>query len=87
MLLVFIVIDVVDVFFVICVGVVVDGGYFDWSEFFECSVICGEGLKIWKWLCNNLEFKNGGKNCNDLGVDMDIKFCNLFFCCECVYFW
>ncbi|XP_078378562.1 coadhesin-like [Oculina patagonica] len=58
----------------------VDGGYSDWSEFSECNVSCGGGLKIRKRSCNSPEPRNGGRDCSGLGPDMETEACNSFPC-------
>lgn len=60
--------DVVIFFFLL----VIDGNYIEWFEWFECNVICGGGVYSCLRMCINFLLKNGGNNCEGLGLVNDI---------------
>lgn len=42
------------------------GGWGEWSNYwFECSMICGLGMWICEWECDNFKFKYGGRLCEE----------------------
>ncbi|XP_076099012.1 SCO-spondin-like isoform X4 [Mytilus galloprovincialis] len=51
----------------------IDGNWSGWSEWEECSVTCGGGLKIRNRTCSNPEPQFGGKYCT--GNDTHISHC------------
>jgi len=58
----------------------VDGGYSEWSLPSECSVTCGDGVRTRQRTCTNPAPKNGGKDCTDLGPDVEFVPCNMGEC-------
>ncbi|VDI00055.1 Hypothetical predicted protein, partial [Mytilus galloprovincialis] len=50
----------------------IDGNWSDWSEWHECSVICGEGNQTRNRTCNNPEPQLGGEYCDGNDLE-DIK--------------
>lgn len=60
-----------------------DGGWFDWSSWIDCSVICGNGIMLCVRNCDNLVLMVGGRYCK--GFFEDVKLCNVFNICygEC----
>ena len=53
----------------------VNGGYSSWNLGTECNVTCGQGVEIWRRLCDNPKPKNGGRNCAELGKDVEDRIC------------
>lgn len=56
----------------------VNGGYGKWSDFGECSVTCGGGMRERNRQCNSPEPQFGGKTCEeqDLGPSVETEACN-----------
>ncbi|EDO37329.1 predicted protein, partial [Nematostella vectensis] len=57
-----------------------DGGYSKWSEFTECSVSCGGGVRTRVRTCTLPSPKYGGLNCSVLGKPLQVYRCNLLPC-------
>ena len=55
--------------------VIVDGGYSEWSEFTDCSVSCGGGIKTRSRTCTNPVPKYFGRNCSILGLPVETLKC------------
>jgi len=58
----------------------VNGGYTEWSEFSECTVTCGGGVRERTRECTNLTPENNGKNCEELGPAKESEICNTEAC-------
>ncbi|XP_020630188.1 coadhesin-like isoform X2 [Orbicella faveolata] len=58
----------------------VDGGYTEWSEFSECTVTCGGGVRERTRECTNPAPENNGKNCEELGPAKESEICNTEAC-------
>lgn len=54
---------------------IVNGGYIFYLDWFECSVICGEGVCYRYRLCISFKFQFGGCDCSYFGVLVDIMLC------------
>ncbi|KAM7440149.1 hypothetical protein ABFA07_010559 [Porites harrisoni] len=52
----------------------VDGGFSDWSPFFDCSVTCGSGVKVRTRTCTNPPRQWKGKDC--VGARKESMACN-----------
>ncbi|XP_048584552.1 SCO-spondin isoform X3 [Nematostella vectensis] len=55
----------------------VNGGYTAWSNWSECSVECGTGLKNRTRNCTNPEPINNGRNCSELGPSKELSPCSV----------
>lgn len=53
-----------------------NGNYSEWSEFTECSTTCEGGQRRRSRTCTNPPPRNGGKDCKDLGRDVEYIDCN-----------
>ncbi|XP_066275229.1 SCO-spondin-like [Branchiostoma lanceolatum] len=58
----------------------VDGGWSDWSPWFDCSVTCGVGTRTRNRACTNPAPANGGADC--VGPDQETQECNTGMFCE-----
>ena len=58
----------------------VDGGYGIWGSFGPCTTSCGVGKQYRRRLCDNPLPLYGGKDCVMLGVDVEMRTCNLRSC-------
>lgn len=54
----------------------VDGGYTEWSEFSECTVTCGGGVRERTRECSNPAPENNGIDCEKLGPAKESDICN-----------
>ncbi|XP_033732710.1 protein DDB_G0287365-like [Pecten maximus] len=59
---------------------VVDGGYNEWTEWSECSAMCGGGKTGRNRACDNPSPKNAGHDC--VGPNQESKDCNMHLCHE-----
>ncbi|XP_033732709.1 cell surface hyaluronidase-like isoform X2 [Pecten maximus] len=57
---------------------VVDGQYSNWTEWGECSALCGGGQSVRIRACDNPSPKHGGKDC--VGPSQETKSCNAQHC-------
>ncbi|XP_069120192.1 cell surface hyaluronidase-like [Argopecten irradians] len=57
---------------------VVDGGFSEWSEWLECTAMCGGGKSVRNRKCDNPSPQNGGHDC--VGESEGIKDCNTHRC-------
>ena len=59
-------------------SVLVDGGYGQWTNWTQCSVSCGLGMRTRHRECNNPEPQFGGLTCedNDLGPEDETVSCD-----------
>ena len=53
-----------------------NGNYSEWSEFTECSTTCEGGQRRRSRTCTNPPPRHGGKDCKDLGRDVEYIDCN-----------
>ena len=58
----------------------IHGGFTSWSEFSACTKSCGDGEAKRTRNCTNPEPKFGGRDCSHLGVEVELKVCNIFPC-------
>lgn len=54
---------------------IVNGGYSDWTYWTQCSVTCGGGIKTRYRNCSSPEPAFGGKDCAELGVEVEKSPC------------
>jgi len=54
----------------------VNGGYTEWSEFSECTVTCGGGVRERTRECSNPAPENNGIDCEKLGPAKESDICN-----------
>lgn len=53
----------------------VDGNYTEWTDFTECSKTCGGGQKSRSRTCTNPPPRNGGKDCMEIGRQVEYANC------------
>ena len=53
----------------------IDGNYTAWSNWTTCSATCGEGTKTRTRSCTNPSPLHGGRDCTELGSNIEIKPC------------
>ena len=59
----------------------ISGGYTSWSNFSECSVLCGGGGERFRTRnCTHPKPQYGGKNCSDIGPALETEKCNTHPC-------
>lgn len=61
-------------------GCPIDGGYTQWSNYSECSVSCGDGLRTRTRTCTNPVPQYGGRNCSHLGETKQTQPCFVMIC-------
>ncbi|XP_067022357.1 platelet binding protein GspB-like isoform X2 [Acropora muricata] len=54
----------------------VNGSYAEWTDFSECSKSCKGGQRSRRRTCTNPPPRNGGKDCNEEGPDVEYADCN-----------
>lgn len=54
----------------------IHGNYSDWSVFSNCSKTCGNGIQTRTRNCSNPKPKYGGRDCSNLGLELEVKECN-----------
>ncbi|XP_029203298.2 mucin-3A-like [Acropora millepora] len=54
----------------------VNGNYSEWTDFSECSKSCKGGQRSRRRTCTNPPPRNGGKDCNEVGPDVEYADCN-----------
>ncbi|XP_068670309.1 uncharacterized protein [Montipora foliosa] len=54
----------------------VDGNYTEWTDFTECSKTCGGGQRSRSRTCTNPPPRNGGKDCMEIGRQVEYADCN-----------
>ncbi|KAK3764431.1 hypothetical protein RRG08_040027 [Elysia crispata] len=60
-------------------GAPVDGGFGDWTDWTECSVTCGGGVRSRQRLCNNSAPQYGGAQCTP-SIYVEEEMCNTGAC-------
>lgn len=58
----------------------IDGNYTAWSNWTTCSATCGEGTKTRTRSCTNPSPLHGGRDCTELGSNIEIKPCKEHNC-------
>lgn len=65
-----------------CEIVIVNGGWSNWSEFSECSVTCGDGVRLRSRICNNPLPDSDGLQCDPTKSSENMA-CNVKDCPSC----
>ena len=65
------------------IGLIVDGGWSDWSNWTTCSATCGEGFQTRSRQCNNPLPQHGGKPCE--GIELESMPCMTRTNCAGIY--
>ena len=60
-----------------------DGNWGSWSDYGDCSMTCGGGLKRRIRVCNNPAPANGGRKC--FGYPVEERVCNTDYCIGEIY--
>ena len=58
----------------------VDGGYTEWTEWGDCSQLCGGGTQYRTRECTNPSPSDGGDDCSSLGAHSESQDCNTHTC-------
>ena len=58
----------------------INGNYSVWSAWSQCSRSCGGGFKSRNRTCTDPTPSMGGKDCSELGPDMETKECGTTPC-------